>query len=254
MKLRVPSKALIPLALASTLVVLVAVLGYLSLTGRPSRPEARPAPQASAPLRTAPIVPPASTSTPPGGAGPAAGTSGGQPSPATPSPTGTPPAAGAPGGVKPAQGTMAPTSSASQPATPASTRPATAQPNSEAAVVGTGQRGRGDPFSPLATPEQRATRGPSLPPPPGVGLPMPPGFTTPGGPTPPPPPGAGMRVAGIMGSHSRVAIIEADGKTYIVGAGERVGDAVVISIMPNKVVMKQNNVTFELGFGGDRSS
>ncbi len=63
-----------------------------------------------------------------------------------------------------------------------------------------------------------------------------------------------MRVAGIMGSHSRVAIIEADGKTYIVGAGERVGDAVVISIMPNKVVMKQNNVTFELGFGGDRSS
>ena len=85
---------------------------------------------------------------------------------------------------------------------------------------------------------------------------MPPGFATPGaGPgTAPPPPGAGMRVSGIMGSRQRVAIIEAEGQTYIVGVGERVGDAVVISILPDKVVMKQNNVTFELGFGGERSS
>jgi len=63
-----------------------------------------------------------------------------------------------------------------------------------------------------------------------------------------------MRVSGIMGSRQRVAIIEAEGQTYIVGVGERVGDAVVISILPDKVVMKQNNVTFELGFGGERSS
>lgn len=84
---------------------------------------------------------------------------------------------------------------------------------------------------------------------------MPPGFATPGGPgQATPPPGAGMRVAGIMGSRQRVAIIEAEGQTYIVGVGERVGDAVVISILPDKVVMKQNNTTFELGFGGERSS
>lgn len=86
---------------------------------------------------------------------------------------------------------------------------------------------------------------------------MPPGFATPGtgpGAAPPPSPGAGMRVTGIMGSRNRVAIVESEGKTYIVGVGERVGDAVVVSIMPNKVVLRQHNVTFELGFGGDRSS
>ena len=83
---------------------------------------------------------------------------------------------------------------------------------------------------------------------------MPPGFATPGAGPSTPPPGAGMRVAGIMGSRQRVAIIEAEGQTYIVGVGERVGDAVVISILPDKVVMKQNNTTFELGFGGERSS
>jgi flagellar biogenesis protein FliO len=84
---------------------------------------------------------------------------------------------------------------------------------------------------------------------------MPPGFAAPGGgATPPPSPGAGMKVTGIMGSRTRVAIIEADGKTHIVGVGERVGDAVVVSILPEKVIMKQHNVTFELDLGGDRSS
>ncbi len=83
---------------------------------------------------------------------------------------------------------------------------------------------------------------------------MPPGFAAPGGPGAPPPPGAGMRVAGIMGSRQRVAIIETEGKTYIVGVGERVGDAVVVSILPDKVVLKQNTVTFELAVGGERSS
>lgn len=63
-----------------------------------------------------------------------------------------------------------------------------------------------------------------------------------------------MRVVGIMGSRSRVAIIEMQGKTYIVSVGERVGGAVVVSIEPNKVVLRENNVTFELGFGGERSS
>jgi Tfp pilus assembly protein PilP len=59
-----------------------------------------------------------------------------------------------------------------------------------------------------------------------------------------------MRVAGIMGSRTRVAIIEADGKTYIVRAGERIGEALVVSVLADRVVIKQNNVTFELSFGG----
>lgn len=86
---------------------------------------------------------------------------------------------------------------------------------------------------------------------------MPPGFAAPGGGPGaglPPSPGAGMRVTGIMGSRTRVAIIEADGKTHIVGVGEHVGDAVVVQILPEKVIMRQHNVTFELGVGGDRSS
>lgn len=86
---------------------------------------------------------------------------------------------------------------------------------------------------------------------------MPPGFAAPGagpGAAAPPGPGAGMKVTGIMGSRARVAIIEADGQTHIVGVGERVGDAVVVSIQQEKVVMKQHNVTFELAIGGDRSS
>lgn len=83
---------------------------------------------------------------------------------------------------------------------------------------------------------------------------MPPGFAAPGGgpsaAVAPPSPGAGMRVTGIMGSRTRVAIIEADGQTHVVGVGERVRDAVVVSILPEKVIMRQHNVTFELGFGG----
>ena len=268
MNTRIPKKALVPLSVGAALVVLVAVLVYLGLTGGPSQPQPRTVSQASTPLRSAPVVPPAST--PSAGAKQAAGTAPGTPAASKPAASGSQAAA-----MTSSSPTVPPTSPASKPAGgpmpagkpgsagtpsmgPSSTRPAGAKSDPEAAVVGMGQRGRGDPFSPLVVPEsQRAAPGPALPPPPGVGLPMPPGFATPGaGPStpPPPPPGAGMRVSGIMGSRQRVAIIEVEGQTYIVGVGERVGDAVVVSILPDKVIMKQNNVTFELGFGGERSS
>jgi hypothetical protein len=261
---RIPKKALVPLSVGGVLVVLVAVLAYLGLTGGPTQPRPRAVTQASTPLRAAPVVPPPST--PSAGSKQATGTVPG------PQGSGTPSAPGPSTASKP---TAPPMSQASKPAAgsapagkpgPAGTasggstrtKPGGAPADPEAAVVGLGQRGRSDPFSPLVVPEtQRATPGPALPPPPGVGLPMPPGFATPGaGPStpPPPPPGAGMRVSGIMGSRQRVAIIEAEGQTYIVGVGERVGEAVVVSILPDKVIMKQNNVTFELGFGGERSS
>ncbi|HKV45670.1 MAG TPA: hypothetical protein VJT32_13515 [bacterium] len=172
-------------------------------------------------------------------------------------PTGaTPPSATRAAGSAATTGTPSPVGNPA-PGRPASMAKAPPTQNPAEAIVGTGGRGRSDPFAPLASAEQPRPS-PTLPPSPGVGLPLPPGFTAPGGgpgtaPPPPPPPGAGMRVAGIMGSRSRVAIIEAQGKSYIVGVGERVNDAVVVAIDPEKVVMKQNNMTFELGVGGEKS-
>ena len=64
-----------------------------------------------------------------------------------------------------------------------------------------------------------------------------------------PPPGTGMMVTGILGGSARVAIIRAEGQTIIAGVGERVGDAVVVSILSNKVVLKKGTVTFELPVG-----
>jgi hypothetical protein len=69
---------------------------------------------------------------------------------------------------------------------------------------------------------------------------------TPPGVTPPPPPGAGMTVTGILGGRARVAIIRAEGQTVVAGVGEHVGDAVVVSIQPKKVVLKEGSATFEV--------
>jgi predicted membrane protein len=68
----------------------------------------------------------------------------------------------------------------------------------------------------------------------------------PPGETPPLPPGAGMNVTGIVGGRAPVAIIRAGGQTVIAGVGERVGDAVVVSILAGKVVLKKGSVTFEI--------
>lgn len=62
-----------------------------------------------------------------------------------------------------------------------------------------------------------------------------------------------MTVTGIVGAQPRVAIIESGGQTYVVGVGETVSGAVVVSIEPQKVVLKQNGVTFELPLGGASS-
>jgi hypothetical protein len=262
MKPQISKKVLVQLSLGSTVVVLAAILLYLGFSGRsaPARPgmsstaagrtvppavvpQTAPRMPAGRPAAGTPSAPPLRgtqvAQTPPGSQPPAGA---GQPAPATKPGTGPSPAPGSPVGAEPAA--PAPAAAPAKPQDP------------EAAVVGTGQRGRSDPFSPLVNPEAPRAA-PTLPPPPGVGLPMPPGFAAPGagpGVGAPPSPGAGMKVTGIMGSRNRVAIIEVDGQTHIVGVGERVGDAVVVSIMPEKVIMKQHNVTFELGIGGDRSS
>lgn len=275
MKPQINRKTLVQLSLGSTVVVLAVILVYLGFSGRSAqvRPGVsnrvagpallpRGGPSTPAPTVTGPAS--SYTGAPPRGPQIAQTTPGaGKPSAGKPSAGGPAPAA-APGkpapAAKPGTGPSAAPGSPGQlgPSAPvATTAPAKPQ-DPEAAFVGTGQRGRHDPFSPLAVNEpQRASPGPALPPPPGVGLPMPPGFAAPGagpGATAPSGPGAGMKVTGIMGSRARVAIIEADGQTHIVGVGERVGDAVVVSIQQEKVVMKQHNVTFELAIGGDRSS
>jgi hypothetical protein len=62
-----------------------------------------------------------------------------------------------------------------------------------------------------------------------------------------------MKVGAIVGRSERVAIIQNRGEILIVGVGDRVGDAVVVEILDNKVVMREGGVTFELPFGGEGS-
>lgn len=64
------------------------------------------------------------------------------------------------------------------------------------------------------------------------------------------PPGIGMTVTGILEGKSRVAIVQAGGQSYVAGAGDRVGDAVVVSILPHKVVLKRNGTLVELHLSG----
>jgi hypothetical protein len=267
-----PKKRSKPLLwLVGFLVILVAILVYVNRGAKTvqTRPVAAPS-RAATPSVSAPATPSAAPSpaapqqpsgVPPAGTPPRTASRAGTPSPdETLQPRGTPQRPGAPSAATGSAATNKPSPKGTPPAGPSPTSkdqpPATTvatQPKltPEEALVGVGDRGRADPFAPLVVPStQRA--GP-LPPPPSVGLPLPPGFTAPGGPGTPPPAGTGMRVAGIMGSRSRVAIIEVEGKTYIVRVGDRVGDAVVLSISSDKVVLKRGNEKFELGFGGERS-
>jgi hypothetical protein len=114
--------------------------------------------------------------------------------------------------------------------------------------------GRPNPFAPLVVPQRQFTQlgilqPPSRPgaPPFGIDLPLPPG----GG--PPPPPGAGMKVGAIVGGIQRVAVIQEGEKILIVGVGDRVGDATVVEILKDKVVMQRGGVTFDLPFVGEGS-
>lgn len=146
----------------------------------------------------------------------------------------------------------------SAPSTPSQSAPApTDQPRDAV--------GRPNPFTPLIT-RQRSFYAPQLGAPPrqpsrpgspnapafGIDLPVPPGFTVPGAQAAPPP-GAGMTVGAIIGGSERVAIIQAQGTLFIVGVGDPVGDAVVVDILEDKVVMRRSGVTFELRFGGEGS-
>ncbi len=106
-------------------------------------------------------------------------------------------------------------------------------------------RGRPDPFAPLVARERGATRMFQQP---ARGIPLPPLPWV----TPPPmgapvaPPGAGKTGTGIIGGRSLVAIVRKEQATYVVGVGDRIGDAVVIAISGDKVVLKEHNDTFAL--------
>jgi hypothetical protein len=58
-----------------------------------------------------------------------------------------------------------------------------------------------------------------------------------------------MTVGAIFVGTERVAIIQAQGTPFVVGVGDPVGDAVVVEILEDKVVMRKGEVTFELRFG-----
>jgi hypothetical protein len=115
--------------------------------------------------------------------------------------------------------------------------------------------GRPNPFAPIVVvpPPSRPLAGgaPSF----GLDLPLPPGFAAPGAPgaPPPPPPGPGLKVGAIVGGSTRVAVIDEGAKIFVVGVGDRVDDAVVVSILKDKVVMRKGGTTFDLPFGGEGS-
>ncbi len=121
--------------------------------------------------------------------------------------------------------------------------------------------GRDNPFAPLVVPQRPfAQLGiPQSPSHPsasalGIDLPLPPGGAAPRGQGAlPQPPGAGMKVGAIVGGSERVAVIEDGGKIFIAGVGDRVGDATVVKILKDKVVMHRGGVTFELPFEGEGS-
>jgi type II secretory pathway component PulC len=74
---------------------------------------------------------------------------------------------------------------------------------------------------------------------------------------PAPTPGGGMTVTGILEGRSRVAIVQAGGQSFVAAAGDSVGDALVVSVLPGKVVLKKDGALFELTLGrtvGPKSS
>ncbi len=132
---------------------------------------------------------------------------------------------------------------------------AAAAPPAVAPLAGRGATGRSDPFSPLAVPRPAGPAPSGVPSAPstGLGLPLPPGVGPSGPGLPALSPSASMTLTGIVGNQPRIAIIHAAGQTYVVGVGENVNGAVVVSIEPEKVVLRQNGVTFDLPLGGASS-
>lgn len=117
-----------------------------------------------------------------------------------------------------------------------------ARPSPPSLGVPEGPRGRPDPFAPLVSSEGRPPG--RFPSPAAVPLPPPPGGTL-GAPAFVQP-GAGMTVTGIIGGRSRVAIVQREEGSYVVGVGDRVGDAVVVAISADQIVLKQRHSTFTL--------
>lgn len=141
--------------------------------------------------------------------------------------------------------TAPPSPAVSTPVTSSNSRVSPNPPSSRPLGTPDVGRGRPDPFAALVAPEGGSTRSTRMIPQPVGGLPPspPPGVTM-GAPLAPP--GAGMTVTGIMGGGSRVAIVQKDQATYIVGIGDRIGGAVVTAISGDRVVLKEHNDTFAL--------
>jgi Tfp pilus assembly protein PilP len=61
-----------------------------------------------------------------------------------------------------------------------------------------------------------------------------------------------MTVGAIIGGSERVAVIQEGGQIYVVGVGDHVGDAAVVEIRDDKVVLRKGDVTFEVPYGAGR--
>ncbi|TMI78413.1 MAG: hypothetical protein E6H04_12515 [Bacillati bacterium ANGP1] len=161
------------------------------------------------------------------------------------------PAAGQPAGGPPPPAPSTP-SQAAPPAPEAPPQEAVGRPNPFAPLVGR-QRFYAPQLGPAPPSRPLRPGGPGPTVPFGIDLPVPPGFP-PNGEQAAPPPGAGMTVGAIIGGGSeRVAIIQAQAGPQVVGVGDHVGDAVVVEIREDTVVMRRGAVTFELRFGSEGS-
>jgi hypothetical protein len=109
-------------------------------------------------------------------------------------------------------------------------------------------RGRPDPFAPLA----REASG--VPPRSGHFQPMPVPSVAISTATPVASPSAGMIVTGIIGGRSRVAIVQKGDGTYVVGVGDRIGEAVVTAVSENQVVLREHSRAFTLALSTAEAS
>ena len=63
-----------------------------------------------------------------------------------------------------------------------------------------------------------------------------------------------MMVTGILEGKNRIAIVQWGGQSFVAGAGDSIGDAVVVSVLPGKVVLKRNGALLELSIGRTMSA
>lgn len=61
--------------------------------------------------------------------------------------------------------------------------------------------------------------------------------------------GTSLTVTGILEGNGRVAIVQSGGQSFVAAAGDSIGDAVVVSVLRGKVIVKRDGALIELPIG-----